>query len=131
MSAKIILGKRPANFFLAIAIALLEGGEGTVGINYKYRTRTEFGAFIDGLRAGTDAAVPVVTQGETESSLVELWAKTKTTQADYILQIADGWDLAPAFTRENVAQLCDELPGAALAIISRYRDAVLDGRLGN
>ena len=44
---------------------------------------------------------------------------------------ADGWDIAEDFSRPNVEQLCNELPGVAMAIIDTYRQAVSEGKLGN
>jgi hypothetical protein len=70
-------------------------------------------------------------------SLKVALATTRDTNADYILKIAEGWNLtddegAPLeFNRANVAQMCDELPGVAMEIINVYRMAVSEGRLGN
>ena len=64
-------------------------------------------------------------------SLRQALEKTRDTNADYILQISDGWNLDEDFNRASVVQLCDELPGAAQAIIEAYRAALTEGRLGN
>jgi len=129
--AKIVLGKRPKNFKKIIKIPMLEGGEGTVEVSYIYRTRTEFGAFVDELFA--DAGVKPASQADDDVkfSLAEALARTRDTNADYILKIVDGWNLDIDFSREAVVQMCDELPGAALAMIDSYRLAVTEGRLGN
>lgn len=129
--AKIILGKRPKSFKKVIKFPMLEGGEGSVEVSYVYRTRTEFGAFIDNLM--TDAGVTPASQADDDVkfSLEKALEKTKETNADYIMKVADGWNLDVDFSRDNVAQLCDELPGAALEIMNVYRVAVSEGRLGN
>jgi hypothetical protein len=129
--AKIVLGKRPKNFKKIIKIPMLEGGEGTVEVSYIYRTRTEFGAFVDELFA--DAGVKPASQADDDVkfSLAEALARTRDTNADYILKIVDGWNLDIDFSRDAVVQMCDELPGAALAMIDSYRLAVTEGRLGN
>ena len=47
--AKIKLGNRPKNFKRIVKFQMLEGGEGAIECVYKYRTRKEFGEFIDGI----------------------------------------------------------------------------------
>lgn len=129
--AKIILGKRPKSFKKTVKFPMLEGGEGSVEVSYVYRTRTDFGAFIDGLM--DDAGVKPASQSEEDVkfSLEAALDKTKETNADYIMKVVDGWNLDVDFSRDNVAQLCDELPGAALEIMNSYRTAITEGRLGN
>lgn len=135
--AKIKLGARPKTFKHMIKVALPEGGEGEVQMVYKYRTRTEFGAFLDELFA--EAKVQAKSQSEEDvvMSLKTALATTRDTNADYILKIAEGWNLTDdenqplEFNRANLAQMCDELPGVALEIINVYRAAVAEGRLGN
>lgn len=129
--AKVVLGKRPKNFKSIVKFPMLEGGEGTVEMSYIYRTRTEFGAFIDSMME--DAGVKATGQSEDEVkfSLKQALEKTKDTNADYIMAVCDGWNLDVDFSRDNVAQLCDELPGAALEIMNKYRTAITEGRLGN
>jgi len=131
--AKITLGNRPKNFKRTITVPLLDGETGTIEVSYIYRTRTEFGAFVDELLASARATDPKEAQPEVnpEFSLQDALQKTRDTNADYILQIADGWNLDQPFTRANVIQLCDELPGAAMEIINNYRSAVTEGALGN
>ena len=129
--ARIKLGTRPKNFKKLIKVALPEGGEGTVEISYIYRTRTEFGQFVDDLMKSAGVEPTGQTDEEVQFSLAEALAKTRDTNADYILKIADGWNLEDEFGRQSLAQLCDELPGAALEIINQYRLAITEGRLGN
>jgi D-aminopeptidase len=128
---KIKLGNRPKTFKHNIKVMLPEGEEGTVEMVYLYRTRTEFGKFIDELFAEAKVASTARTEDEIASSLEEALSKTRDTNADYILKVAQGWNLESEFNRENVAQLCDELPGVALAIINTYRTAISEGRVGN
>ena len=127
--AKIKLGTRPKNFKRTVKVQLLDGTEGSIECSYKYRTRTEFGAFIDSIMEA--AGVKPKADEDAKFSLKELMEKTKDSNADYILQVVDGWNLDEEFTRENVLQLCDELPGAASAIMETYRLATTEGRLGN
>lgn len=110
---------------------MLEGGDGSVEISYKYRTRSEFGNFIDEIF--NDAGVNPASQDDVDVklSLAEALKKTLDVNADYIMKVADGWNLDIEFSRDSVAQLCDELPGVALQIINSYRLAITEGRLGN
>lgn len=129
---KIRLGARPKSFTHTVTVPMPEGGTASVQMRYLYRTRTEFGGFVDELirSAGTP---PPASQADDDVafSLRAALAATRDTNADYILQIAEGWNLDEDFNRLNLVQLCDELPGAALAIIEHYRLALTEGRLGN
>jgi hypothetical protein len=129
--AKIKLGNRPKNFKATVKFPMLEGGQGSVEMSYIYRTRTEFGAFIDSMM--DDAGIKPASQADADVkfSLEQALEKTKDTNADYIMKVCDGWNLDVDFSRDNVAQLCDELPGAALEIMNKYRSAITEGRLGN
>lgn len=126
--AKIKLGNRPKNFKRIVKFPMLDGTTGQIEMTYKYRTRKEFGEFIDALlkKAGeTNKA-----EGA-EFSMAELMEKTAGSNADYILDVAEGWDVDAEFTKENLEQLSDEVPAAAAAIMEQYRAAVTEGRLGN
>lgn len=129
--AKIILGKRPVSFKKTIKVPMLEGGEGTVEVDYVYRTRTEFGAFVDELFSSAGVKPASQADEDVKFSLQQALERTRDTNADYILKIAKGWNLDVEFSRDAVVQLCDELPGAAMSIIDSYRVAITEGRLGN
>lgn len=129
--AKISLGKRPKSFKRTIKVPMHEGGEGAIEVSFLYRTRTEFGALVDDLLKAADVTPASTSDEDVAFSLQLALERTRDTNADYILKIMDGWDLDEAFTRASVVQLCDELPGAAQAIIADYRAAITEGRLGN
>lgn len=130
--AKIKLGARPKTFLHLITVPMPEGGMAQVQMVYKYRTRSEFGAFVDNLLLAAGTAPPASQAADDVAfSLRQALEKTRDTNADYILQIAEGWNLDEDFNRASVVQLCDELPGAAQAIIEAYRAALTEGRLGN
>jgi hypothetical protein len=142
--AKIILGKPPKSFTKELSFPMLDGTVGTMKITYKYRSRKEFAAFVDGMLdvlkaegeaeiAAAKAAIaegvePVPNLGASESTANE---KNATRQADYIMDVVEGWNLDVPFDREAVEQLVDELPLAATTIIQSYRTAMTEGRLGN
>lgn len=129
--AKIVLGKRPDAFKKKITVALPEGGMGELTISYIYRTRTEFGAFVDEVFKDAGVKPAGKSDEEVRISLAEALAKTIEMNAEYIMKIANGWDLEAEFSADSVKQLCDELPGVAMALIDTYRQAISEGRLGN
>jgi hypothetical protein len=129
--AKISLGKRPKSFKRVIKVPMVEGGFAAVEVAFIYRTRTEFGQFVDGVMKAAQVVPASASDDDIEFSLRDALERTRDTNADYILQIVEGWDLDEPFSRAAVVQLCDELPGAAQAIISEYRAAITEGRLGN
>lgn len=139
--AKITLGTRPKNFKQTIKVALPEGGEGTIEMSYIYRTRTEWGQFIDArlqtardsdaATAAAKAAAPV-DQVPPAFSMADEQRTIRDVNVAYIMAIADGWDIPDQpFSLEAVTQLCDELPSVALAIINEYRAAIVGARSGN
>ncbi|MEM5384138.1 phage tail assembly chaperone [Paraburkholderia phymatum] len=125
--AKIKLGARPTNFKHVVKFPMLDGSEAAIEVTYKYRTRKEFGAFIDEVFAASKEERPA----EDEFSWAALMEKTGSANADYVMQAVEGWNLDEPFTRENVQQLADELPAAITAIMDSYRNAITQGRLGN
>lgn len=132
MAANIKLGTRPKHFEQTISIQMHEGGEGKFTVQYIYRTRTEFGAFVDDLVKAAGVKAPdSQDESDVQYSLRRAMEATRDTNADYLMKIMAGWDLDEPFNRANVQQLCDELPGAAFALIDKYRAAVTEGRLGN
>ena len=128
MASKITLGKRPKNFKRVVKFQLLEGGEGSIECSYKYRTRSEFGAFID--KVVEAAGATNKPEGE-KFSMAELMERTAGQNAAYIMDVIDGWNLDEELTKANVQQLSDEFPAAAAAIMETYRAAITEGRLGN
>lgn len=123
--ASIKLGARPKSFKRVVTFPLVEGGEGAVEVSFKYRTRTEFGKFIDSIVSDAQA------QGDQQFSMADLMERTRDKNAAYLMDVIDGWNLDEPLTRATVEQLCDELPGAATEIMDAYRKATVEGRLGN
>jgi len=129
--AKITLGKPPKSFKRVVKFPMLDGTTGSIECIYKYRTRKDFGIFIDGLLDAAKAKPETGDDGEVKFSMAELMEKTAGANADYILAILDGWNLDEPLSADTAQQLADELPAAAAAIMETYRAAVQDGRLGN
>lgn len=139
--AKIILGNRPKSFARTVNFQQVDGSPGSIGLTFKYRTRTEFGDFVDQIRAEIDAKaatemdqlkdLAAKKQPILELSQKEILRRETETNVGYIMGFVEGWDLDVAFDRAAVLQLGDEVPAAIPAIIDSYRDAIVDGRLGN
>ena len=135
--AKITLGKRPKNFKKTISVQMLDGTTGTVECVFKYRTKKEYGEFVDGITEAARASEKAKESTKAEDpevkpfSLADYLEKSVDAGADYILQILEGWNLDMELSKEAVEDLANEFPGAASAIIETYRTAVTEGRLGN
>ncbi|PVX86480.1 phage tail assembly chaperone [Paraburkholderia unamae] len=125
--AKITLGNRPSSFSHTVKFKLLDGTQAAVKVVYKYRTRSEFGAFIDEIAAASKQE----RGADADLSWAKVMEQTGSANADYVMRAVEGWDLDEPFTLENVQQLADELPAAVAAIMDDYRNAITQGRLGN
>ena len=128
MATKIKLGARPKSFTRVVKFPLLEGGEGSIECTFKYRTRSEFGVFIDALVESAGAKPK--DDGE-KFSMEELMERTAGQNAKYILDVLEAWNLDEDLNQANVQQLADEYPAAASGIMEAYRTACVEGRSGN
>lgn len=139
--AKIILGQRPKNFPGTVHFQMVDGSPGSMDVTYIYRTRSEFGKFADEVHADVKARADadmdriqaLVKEGKPvpEMTQAEILAHQDATNVGYIMGCIEGWGLDVPLTRAAVAQLADEVPAAIAAIISTYREASTEGRLGN
>lgn len=121
--SKIKLGNRPKNFKHVVSFPMLDGATGTIEVLYKYRTVSEFGAFIEKMMSdlGTDE----------EKGVSAVMSRMVKVNAEYLLQVIEGWNLDEELNEETAHQLANELPAAAAAIMSAYRQAIVEQRLGN
>lgn len=126
--AKIVLGKRPKSFKSVVTCKTPEGENLSIECVYTYRTKKEFGALADEMFNGDK---PKRSEEEARASMTEALASSIDLQREWIMKIMEGWNLDVEFSRESVEQLCDEFPAHAMEIVSRYREAILEGRLGN
>lgn len=125
--AKIQLGKRPESFPAVVTFPMLDGSTAAISVKYKYRTRREFGEFIDRMFNDAGEAPPA----DGKFSLGSLMSKTVDKNAQYLSEVLVGWDLDEPLTLQSLAELADELPAAAAAVMEKYRTAITEGRLGN
>jgi hypothetical protein len=160
MSNKVTLGSAPRTFKpITVTFMMPDGTEGKFTVVYKYRSRKQFGAWLDELltagKAKAEAAAeeantptPVYMEDEAPEPKPEFrnelfFAEMGESAADYLTGTVDdtgkvttpgcveSWDLEFKPTRENVLQMADELPAAISALMESYRSACRDGRLGN
>lgn len=133
----ITLGTRPKSFKRVVHFPMLDGTPGSLEVSYKYRTRSEFGAFVDGIVSKAQAEQAQAEQsGKTpqtldDLSMTRIMTKTAQANAAYLLDVLDGWGLDVPLNAENVGILTDQYPAATMAIMEAYRAAITEGRLGN
>lgn len=127
--ATIKLGSRPKNFTAPVKFKLLDGTDAAIDVTFKYRTRTEFGAFLDEIYAENNVK-PAETDDQ-QNLLERAYQAGVENHAKQIMRAAESWNLDEPFTLDSVSALCDEFPSAALAIMETYRVAITEGRLGN
>ncbi len=127
--ATIKLGARPKNFTAPVKFKLLDGTDAAIDVTFKYRTRTEFGAFLDEIYAENN--VKPADADDQKNALERAYQAGVENHAKQIMRAAESWNLDEPFTLDSVSALCDEFPSAALAIMETYRVAITEGRLGN
>ena len=126
--AVIKLGKTPKSFKRTVTVDMLDGTKGSIECEFKYMTRTAFGAFLDGVFA--DAGVKPADADE-KVVIADVMARTRDTNADYLIQVLEGWNLDEELNKENLQQLCDEFPGVANSIMEIFRVSVTEGKAKN
>jgi len=145
--AKIVLGARPKSFKKVVSVPMLDGEDGLIECEFKYRTSEEFGALLDEMKKAAEEKADAEkarqeaerkkaeeageTYVEPEFSFEQIRAEQNKANADYLMNVIDGWNLDVPFTADAVLQLCNELPAAPAEIGAVYRAAIVEGRLGN
>ena len=125
---KIILGKTPKTFAaFPVDFPMPDGTTGTIQATFKYRTRTQFGEFLNKIFA--DAGEEQVSDGNIDFEV--LFSKTKDKNADHLLESLDAWDVEQPLNRESLQSLANELPAASVALMVAYNKACTEGKLGN
>jgi hypothetical protein len=124
--ATITLGKPPKSFKKTVTFPLLDGTEGTIECQFKYRTVTAYGAMKDEL--SKDAGLVGDVASVTWEQIME---KRRDKGGEYLSLILEGWNLDVGFTTATLQQFADEYPGGVAAIATAYDLAISEGRLGN
>lgn len=127
IARSIVLGKKPEGIPDTLKIKLPDGADGLLPVTFKYRTRTEFGQFIDGI-FGVE---PPAFDGTANTAATQQQRATVQLNGQYIHGCLKDWGLDAPFTLQACIQLADELPGAVQQIMDTYRRLTVEGRLGN
>lgn len=143
MATKVTLGGNPKNFVKHVDIVLLDGTTDKLAITYIYRTRKQFAEMVDEVTAKLEGQIQELTDAEAAArqadpaapvkrqSTVEKFAQQDGLQADQVLLVAEGWELADPFTRENLLELESKFPGSLQRINRVYTQAVSEARQKN
>ena len=135
-NAKLKLGNAPKTFTKVVEVPLLDGAVADVLMTFKYRTRTEFGALMDFIinkvnEPENPKKGKAVSEEEAAKTLSEMFAAGNASNVEYVLMIAEAWDLEDEFGEKALAELANEYPGAINAISEAYREAISEGRVKN
>jgi coenzyme F420-reducing hydrogenase alpha subunit len=141
MAQKIKLGNRPKSFARTITFAMVEGGEGCMELQFKYRSRKELAKLTDEVQSAAQAQhdadiESIKAKAEKKEPIeplkqIDVLDRDISLQVDYLMQVVEGWNLDEKFDRAAVEQLADEVPAAISAAIETYRKAINEGRSGN
>jgi len=137
--AKFKFGAAPEHFDHEVKAPIADSVEYSINVKYKYRTRTQFAKLMDELvseaeKKGTKKPKKKSEEKvESDQTFLEIIQNQNDSAVgiDYILIIADGWDLEEEFNRANLVRLMDEFPAAITAIAVTYRDCIMEGRVKN
>lgn len=124
--SKIKLGQAPKTFKSKVSIPMIDGSDATIEMVFKYRTKTQYGALVDDLMSTAEKA-----SKSKDKTIEGAFKSAIDNNVDFVLKIAEGWDLDDEFNAENIALLDDEYQGAITAIGEAYRSALVEGRAKN
>ena len=127
--AKLILGKTPANFKpFNVKFTLPDGEEDQILTTFRYKTRSQFAAFLNKLFNDAGESKP-----DTDEKLdfEKLFAKGGEKTVSQLSEIIADWDFAEKPTGETLRALHDQAPAAAAAMTEAYQRACVEGKLGN
>lgn len=127
IARQIVLGKRPSDLPETLTVTMPDGTEGLLPVTFKYRTRVEFGQFLDSVFG----AKPPEFDGDTSKGSEQQQRGVVQFNGQYVFNCLKDWGLDAPFTLQSCIQLADELPAVAMAIMQRYKVLILEGRLGN
>lgn len=130
--AKIKLGDRPKTFAPAhIKFTMPDGTPGIIEAVYKYRTRVEFGKFMNDIFVQAGEKPGDEKPADDKVDFQKIFEQMGDKNTDHLLACLDSWNIDAPLNRDTLLQLSNELPAASVALMSGYRDACVEGRLGN
>ena len=129
--AKIALGAAPASFPARVKFPLLGGGEGELAVEFRYRTRAQFAAFIGELYPSIGDDAPKAKKPAAKFDLRTAADEALDRDVRHLMGAVLSWDLDDEFKAENVKRLVDEYPAAVAALVDAYQTAITQGHSGN
>lgn len=137
---KIKLGATPKTFkAFDVTVQMPDGTEGVIPATFVYRTKKEFGRWLDEATAMTkkdaEAAKGAAAEDEKQPPEEFSWEKFYEQNTDVavgqLLKALDSWGLDIPLSRESLLQLGNEIPAGVTALLAAYGAACREGRLGN
>lgn len=128
MAAKIKLGQKPEAFKpFPVVFTMPDGSDGSITATFKYRTREEYGQYMETVLKGTsqEGAPPE------KLDFAALYLNAAKKDAQNLLEALSAWDLDEPLNVDNLFALANGTPAACSALANAYRAACVEGRLGN
>lgn len=138
--AKLTLGAAPKNFkrIIKVPTILDDGTEGIAELemSFIYRNRQQYAKLMDEVLAKVKKEVAKEKENEKEGkqddkTLVDTVKESNAESVDFILKIADGWELEDEFNKANILTLLERHPESGAAIGIEYRKALMEVREKN
>jgi hypothetical protein len=128
--ANLKLGQRPKAFApISVKFTGPDGDELVIpSVVYKYRTRAEYGSFVDS--NSLDAATYTPAEGE-KFSVKKLLDTVGAQNVQALLESIESWGLDEPVNVATLTQMLDECPAAVNQLWATSGNAARDGRLGN
>ena len=127
--AKYKFGSKPKTFSKNIKWKEVDGNSLELQIVFNTATSDECAEMITVMfdtvnkeRGGVEVA---------DMSIKDIVKTNRQGAADFLLKVINSWELEDDLTRDNVLRFMNEQPGGSEAAITAFRDACMQGRMGN
>ncbi|MFZ6801927.1 phage tail assembly chaperone [Undibacterium sp. Di24W] len=136
---KFVFGTAPETFKRNVEVIDIEGNVSEIEFTFKYRTKKQFAALLDeGVKAAKAEHAAADSESEktgidsiSDQFYSELCEKNDKKSAEYVLKIAQGWDVANEFCVTSLLDLENRFPGALQSTAQTYAKAVSEVRTKN
>jgi len=114
------------DFEVTVSIPTPDGKPLRIPFTFRYRDRVDTAKLFDTFRERAEA-----TPDETDAALAAIVTDALESDAEMLIDIASDWGIDLEWNRDNARKFCRRYAGAARAVLSEYRTALTQGRLGN